>query len=201
MRITAEEKHATRRRILDAALGLFRTQGFDATTTRDIARAAGIAAGTLFNYFDAKEIIVGQLAEEAIAKAHAAFSKQAMEGDLAEELFALAAAELRQLKPLRHFIAPLLDTQLCPLADARRNGEDRSLRVAHLELVAGIARKHGVADLSPVSLQVYWSLYTGALAFWASDKSPKQEDTLALLDQSLRMFAAWLRAAPDGPSS
>ena len=51
MRITAEEKDATRRRILDAAVQLFRTRGFEATTTRDIADAAGIATGTLFNYF------------------------------------------------------------------------------------------------------------------------------------------------------
>jgi hypothetical protein len=37
-------------------------------------------------------------------------------------------------------------------------------------------------------------LYTGVLAFWAGDKSPKQEDTLALLDQSLTMFVGWLRS-------
>ena len=41
---------------------------------------------------------------------------------------------------------------------------------------------------------MYWTLYTGVLAFWAGDKSPKQEDTLALLDQSLAMFVAWLRS-------
>jgi hypothetical protein len=40
---------------------------------------------------------------------------------------------------------------------------------------------------------MYWALYTGVLAIWAADKSPKQEDTLALLDQSLNMFAAWMR--------
>ena len=37
------------------------------------------------------------------------------------------------------------------------------------------------------------------LAYWASDKSPKQEDSLALLDQSLNMFVAWLRDAAGEP--
>ena len=37
MRITAEEKTATRQRILDAAVQLFRKRGFEPTTTRDIA--------------------------------------------------------------------------------------------------------------------------------------------------------------------
>ena len=54
MRITAEASLATRERILQAATGLFATEGWDDTTTRGIAQAAGIATGTLFNYFPNK---------------------------------------------------------------------------------------------------------------------------------------------------
>jgi AcrR family transcriptional regulator len=198
MRITAERKNATRQRILDDAIELFRTRGFDATTTRDLAAAADIATGTVFNYFPTKEAIVAALAEEGLAKARAGFDAQAGEAELEEELFALVAAELRQLKPLRKFIMPLLETSLSPLASAQRYDACESLRTDHLEIVAGLARKHGLAELSPVALQVYWTLYTGALAFWAADKSPKQEDTLALLDESLAMFVAWLRSGQSG---
>ena len=198
MRITAEEKEATRERIEAAALELFRTRGFEATTTRDIARQAEIAVGTLFNYFTAKEAIVIALAEEGLAKAQAAVAKQPAAERLEEDLFALVAAELRQLKPLRKFIGPVLETALSPLATAAVNGE-AGLRVAHLESVARIARVHGVEEVSPVALQVYWSLYTGVLAFWAADKSPRQEETLALLDNSLHMFVAWLQDAPAEP--
>jgi AcrR family transcriptional regulator len=193
MRITSEKKEATRRRIVESAIGLFRTRGFDATTTRDIARAASIATGTLFNYFDTKESLVASLAAEALAKARCTCTSQATDASLEEELFALVAAELRQLKPLRTFIVPILETVLSPLAAARRTGDGEVFRLEHLELVAGIARKHALAELSPVALQMYWALYTGVLAFWTSDKSPKQEDTLALLDQSVNMFADWMR--------
>jgi AcrR family transcriptional regulator len=192
MRVTAAAKEATRERILDAALELFRRQGFEATTTRDIAQAAEIATGTLFNYFDTKESLLASLAGEALAKAHAAFSRQAVEGDLTEALFALAAAELRQLKPLRKFLRPLLETSLSPLAAARQPAADETLRIEHLELVEKLARRHGLPELSPVALHVYWSLYVGVLAFWSNDKSPRQEDTLALLDESLAMLTAWL---------
>jgi AcrR family transcriptional regulator len=193
MRITAEEKHATRRRILDAAVDLFRGGGFDSTTTRDIAVAADIATGTLFNYFANKEAIVECLAQEALAKARAN-SEQIQEADLAEEMFCFIALELRQLKPLRKFIKPLLETSLSPLTAAKGAESHDSLRVEHLEIVSRLARKRGLAELSPVALQVYWTLYIGVLSFWASDKSPKQEDTLALLDQSLSMFVTWLRS-------
>src|SRR5262249_11023274 len=69
MRITNEAKLATRRRILDAARELFARDGFDAAATRDLAREAGIAAGTLFNYFPTKEALALCLAAEALAEA------------------------------------------------------------------------------------------------------------------------------------
>src|SRR4051812_1669167 len=184
MRITVAEKSATRQRILDAAVAAFCARGFEATTTRDIAQSAGIAAGTLFNYFATKEAIVQSLAQEALHKAWSDMSAEPLAKDLSEALFALVAAELRQLRPLRKYLLPLLESSLSPLAAQRSSGDD-DLRQAHLELVHDLLRQHGVVELPPLALQVYWTLYTGVLAFWAGDKSPKQEDTLALLDQSL----------------
>jgi len=45
-------------RIRQAALALFREKGFSATTTREVAERAGIAAGTLFLYVKSKEELV-----------------------------------------------------------------------------------------------------------------------------------------------
>ncbi|HWB09781.1 MAG TPA: TetR/AcrR family transcriptional regulator [Pirellulales bacterium] len=203
MRITADEKRATRRRIVEAAVDLFRSQGFETTTTRDIARAAGIAVGTLFNYFETKEALVASLAAEALSRAHAAWKRERertslnQRPGLDEDLFSLVAAELRQLRPLRKFLSPFIETILSPLVAARKSAADE-LRVAHLERVTELVGRHGVADVTPVALQMYWALYTGALAFWAVDRSPRQEDTLALLDESLQMFSAWLQGQTDG---
>lgn len=194
MRITAAEKEATKQRILEAAGDLFRRQGFDVTTTREIARASEIATGTLFNYFATKEAIVGCLAGEALGKARSEFLRRTISGDLEEQLFALIAAELRQLRPLRKFIAPALETPFNPLMLSRGQEAGEVTRVEHLEIVAELARRQGCTDLPPAALQLYWTLYVGVLAFWAADKSPQQEDTLALLDQSLAMFVAWLRS-------
>ena len=66
MRVTAEVKAETRRRISKAARDRFAKVGFEAATTRDIAAAAGIAAGTLFNYFAAKEAIAVALVAEPV---------------------------------------------------------------------------------------------------------------------------------------
>ncbi|MEA5616789.1 TetR/AcrR family transcriptional regulator [Cronbergia sp. UHCC 0137] len=52
----------TRTRILQAAQRLFADQGFDGTTTRDLAQAAGVAEGTLFRHFDNKKAILVEVA-------------------------------------------------------------------------------------------------------------------------------------------
>jgi len=46
---------ASRRRILEAALGVFRTRGYAATTVDDLCRAAGVTKGSFFLHFERKE--------------------------------------------------------------------------------------------------------------------------------------------------
>ncbi len=200
MRITTEAKAAMRLKIVETAKLLFAERGFEQTTTRDIAQAAEIATGTLFNYFPTKEAIVQELVDEALRAAEVRLSEQTsssagtdLEVSLDEELFAIVAAGLRALKPLRTYLSALWQTVFSPLASATDDSD--SFRARHLECVSSVLVRHGFsADVAPNVLQLYWTLYTGVLVFWTSDKSPKQEDTLALLDQSMRMFAGWLIA-------
>jgi AcrR family transcriptional regulator len=197
MRVTAETKQATRKTILEVAQKLFTQQGFEATTTRDIAHGAQIGVGTLFNYFPTKESIALALVTDAWLRALS--SSDASDGDersdsesLEEALFAQVAAVLRKLKPYRKYLPVVLETAISPATTDRENGEP-SLRAHQLEVVSRIVGRCGQLEtLSSIALQLYWTLFTGVLAFWAKDSSPRQEDTLALLDQSLSMFACWL---------
>ncbi|MEG4054848.1 MULTISPECIES: helix-turn-helix domain-containing protein [unclassified Microcoleus] len=54
----------TKKRILQAAQRLFARSGYDGTTTRDLAVAAGVAEGTLFRHFDNKKAILIEVATE-----------------------------------------------------------------------------------------------------------------------------------------
>ncbi|WP_159789143.1 TetR/AcrR family transcriptional regulator [Sodalinema gerasimenkoae] len=54
----------TRTRILASARRLFAHQGFEGTTTRALARAAGVAEGTLFRHFDNKKAILVEVATQ-----------------------------------------------------------------------------------------------------------------------------------------
>ncbi|VEP18404.1 Transcriptional regulator [Hyella patelloides LEGE 07179] len=52
----------TKKRILQAALKLFARKGYDGTTTRDLAKLAKVAEGTLFRHFANKKAILIEIA-------------------------------------------------------------------------------------------------------------------------------------------
>ena len=200
MRITTEAKATTRQRILEAATTLFRRDGWQNATTRGIAVAAGIATGTLFNYFPTKEAIAAALIEEALGRANEEFSGHSEAGHSEDDsvdadLFALVWSGLSNLREFRGFLAHASETMFSPLARSSPGSPGDGIRVGHLEMVEAIVTSHGFpGPRSNVAVQLYWTLYLGVFAFWASDDSPGQEDTLALLDQSLKLFVSTLVA-------
>jgi AcrR family transcriptional regulator len=198
MRITAKAKQEVRGRILTAGKKLFQRKGFGGTTTRDLSRAAGIAVGTLFNYFPSKESLGMSILAEALERGRSRFLKEDRAiPSLEEGLFALIASELREVRPYRTFVGPVLETALSPFGPSEVGGEGEEVRRDHLGTVAEmIIDKRGLDAATSVTLHLYWSLYLGVLAFWSRDESPNQEDSLAMLDQATRLFVASL-SAPD----
>jgi hypothetical protein len=116
---------------------------------------------------------------------------------LEEALFAYVTAGLRRLEPYRTAVGPIVDSGLSPFA-ANHDSAGAQIRNAHLETVVRLVTSSpGRTTPSLVAMHLYWSLYVGVLAFWSRDDSPHQEDTLALLDQSLRLFVASLDHDPN----
>jgi len=56
-----EQVKDKRTAILEAALKLFTERGFHGTSTAQISKDAGVATGTLFNYFPTKEDLINSL--------------------------------------------------------------------------------------------------------------------------------------------
>ena len=55
--MTSRRGEQTRQEIIRAALPLFSQQGYHGTSMRQIAAAAGIALGGIYNHFESKEAI------------------------------------------------------------------------------------------------------------------------------------------------
>ncbi len=63
-----QAKLERRERIYEAALSLFREQGYESTTVDQITRQAGLAKGTFFNYFPTKDAVLRYLGTREIGR-------------------------------------------------------------------------------------------------------------------------------------
>jgi len=192
MRVTAQVKRETRERILAAARRLFGTRGYAETATRDLALEAGIASGTLFNYFPSKVALAMTLIEAGLDKGEEGYLERRHGAeDLREDLFAHIASGLRELEPYRLFLGEVIETALSPFSRSSVIQQGEDVRVRHLDRVGRILDQHGwIEALGFVSIHLYWTLYLGVLAFWSKDDSPAQADTLVVLDESLQLYVA-----------
>ena len=95
-RKTVDERDDGNRRhaLLAVAAQLFRQKGFAATTTRDIAAAAGMQSGSPFYHFKSKDALLYAVMEEGM---HSALSRQRRALQTAGHLDAPADALLREL--------------------------------------------------------------------------------------------------------
>ena len=89
--IRRRDAEATREKLLDAALHCFSTQGFDASSTRQIEEVAGVKRGLITYHFGSKHSLWKAMAQRTMANAR----KELIEADHAENLD--AASHLRIL--------------------------------------------------------------------------------------------------------
>src|SRR5438270_10125504 len=92
----------TGQKILEAALALFREEGFDQATMRAIASRAGVATGAAYYYFPSKDAIVLAFYERSCAEMQPRI-EAALKGvrGLEARLLALIGVKLEYFTPNR----------------------------------------------------------------------------------------------------
>ncbi len=188
-----ENKEKTKQAILAAALALFSKKGFHGTTTRAISNKAGIAEGTLFNYFRTKEDLALYFFEQELQKLIDWFenSEQVRKGSLPEKLFALIHHHLEQIEPHQDFMGAIYlralqpSSKLNPLSLERRAMNLRYLKFIR-DIFADAEDRQEMPRLGEAGAYAFGLFHVAMLTYWLHDKSPGKENTLALLDRCLQ---------------
>lgn len=98
VRIRERKKDETRRRLSEEAMRLFERDGVERVTVADIAAAANVGKGTLYNYFRCKEDILVAFLRDIEAKALASIAKSKLDGRTLAEILNAAAWKLLQVQ-------------------------------------------------------------------------------------------------------
>ena len=100
----AEQRHRSEARILDAAAQLFLTAGYDRTTIRAVAAAAGVDAGLVMHYFGTKQELYRRVIDAAPVPEVTGTPEEAAEQILASLADRLANAPVASLALLRSML-------------------------------------------------------------------------------------------------
>ncbi len=193
----ARRKEETLRRIEEAGWRLFTSRGYDATSTREIAEAADIAAGTLFNYFCEKRGLLIHLMQmkidSALDEAFATLPASTLEEELTHVFTALTDCYARERRLSRVFIKELLFT------DGQRRAESAAWTFNLVRRVANLvtnAQERGELDpsIGPIEAaqQVFSTHYFG-LVTWLGGTIPSRAAQQRQFTDSLRLLLRGLR--------
>jgi AcrR family transcriptional regulator len=157
------DKEARREDILRAARRLLERRGYSAFNVRDVARDAGVTAGTVYTYFTNKEELFAILYAERLDRLHDAIAPLAAEAK-AEELF-VAIAD-RYLEMYRVFGRELDVWAMARGEEAPRGAEP--LVAAAARIMALVAAALHRLKLAParrggirLALPLLWATVTG----------------------------------------
>jgi AcrR family transcriptional regulator len=187
-------------RILDSALELFRQEGFDKATMRDVAEKAGVATGAAYYYYPSKDAIVmdfyGRSSEDMQPKI-----ETALEGakSLDARLSRLIQVKLAHFGPNRGVLRALLrngadpDYPLSPFSAQTK--EIRDTDVAWFRRILTDCGIRIPRDLEPHLPGVLWLFQMGVIFFWVIDDSPNQSRTTRLLELSVKSVVFLIRAS------
>jgi AcrR family transcriptional regulator len=196
----AANRERNKKAILKAALGLFSTRGFYNTTTRQISRKAGIAEGTLFNYFRTKEDLALYFFEHEIETLIDWYTreKRLRRAGLPEKLFAIIHHHLEWIAPYEEFIGAVYLRALQPVSKLNPLSLDTqqlSLRYLRFirDILAEAASRKEIPNVGDIGAYVFALFHMAIITYWLHDISPNKENTLALLDRSLKIATNVLR--------
>lgn len=188
----------TRQTIIDAAMRLFRTHGYDKATMRAIADEAGVSIGNAYYYFSSKEHLI-QAYYDGIYVDHAERAAQILTTatTFTDRLTGVLLAWVDVAEPYHEFAGKFFKNAAEPSSPLSPFSDDsEATRLAAIDL------HRQVIDGSDIKLakalraelpELLWLLQMGVVLFWVHDTSEGQRRTRQLVEQAVPVVDRALR--------
>jgi AcrR family transcriptional regulator len=184
----AEKTKRSRELILEAALKLFSSQGYRATSVRDIAADAGLSTGNVYHHFSDKETIFRRLLDQfwkAIDDPDLPFNKVLVAETFPDNLEEIGHVARQLVQDYRRSIALLyVDVVELDGSHIRRLCSEMARRISDHAAThgdsteSGTRLREGVAASSAVMLasRLFLSFFAVEILFGVSSHSGKKTD-------------------------
>jgi AcrR family transcriptional regulator len=163
-------KDQVRQRLFRAAVQLFGTRGFDATTVEDITRAADVGKGTFFNYFRTKKMLLSSWAELRLDILRSALIETQQADETVREILrrlfsSLLEEPTRSNATTRCMLLGLLGSE--PIEEFVRGTAARARQILAEIMAAGQRRGEIRRDVSAGDLaQLFQQTFFGFMHVW-----------------------------------
>jgi AcrR family transcriptional regulator len=187
-------------KILDAALTLFRQEGFDNATMRGVAERAGVATGAAYYYYPSKDAIVMDFYRRSCAEMQPKIEVALKEVvGLEKRLRELIRVKLAHFAPNRSVLRALLRSGADPRHPlspfSLETKEIRDIDIAWFRRILIDCGMRIPRDLEPHLPGVLWFFQMGVIFFWVIDESPDQARTARLLELAAKSVAFLIRVS------
>lgn len=200
MKISKSQQEQTRRQIIRAAVDLMTEHGYDASTMKQIARAAGIGDATIYKYFPTKEkLMLGyyELCIEIVLE-QTLETPGFAEFGLQERLQRLVDALLELLLADREFVAITRSVVgKSPLLMMRDNMPGQQALKQQIVAFIDAAEQSGeiaTCDFKNMLGGLFADYLFAVIAYWLKDESEEFSDTTQLVDLTLAVLVLALKS-------
>jgi len=185
-------------KIFNAALELFRQQGFDSATMRDIAEKAGVATGAAYYYYPSKDAIVMNFYQRSCAEMQPEIETALKQSrGLEARLRELIRVKLDHFAPNRGVLRALLRNGADPKHPlspfSAQTKEIRDIDIAWFRQILVDCGVRIPRDLESTLPGVLWFFQMGVIFFWVIDESEHQVRTARLLSLACKSVVSLIR--------
>ncbi len=192
-RVDGERKRdATRRKLLERALKLFQQRGVEATTMRDIAKAAGMSLGAAYYYFPSKEALMFAYYEDQQAEFEQVLATAT--GTVRERLGTVFHGKLETIRPQKKMLAAIVQRLVDPtdpvgaFSEQTRGVRNRAMAV----LQAALDGSGLPPSVTPFAARALWLMQMAMMLVFVNDDSPREQKTHDLVDEALDLIVPML---------
>ena len=189
----AQRGEQTRQLIIDTAVRLFGEQGYEKTTMRAIATAAGLAPSNAYYYFPSKDHLVQEFYTRIqLAHREAVAPHLAAKSDFGTRLHAAMSTGVTAMEPYHAFAGKFFRVAADPSSASNPFSDEsepaRALSQAIFRDVVGGATTTIDPELREVLPELLWLAQLGVTLFWVYDRSPGRSRTKLLVDRAVPLI-------------